>query len=61
MSEPQKAQIDKNDLTKQALECADRLCTAVLRGSAGQQRLALDFARVLDAARKAGLELTKDR
>lgn len=60
MPEHNKTQNDKERLTQEALASADRLCTAVLRGEQGQQRLALDFARVLDSARRAGLELTKD-
>lgn len=60
MPEHDKTQIDKEQLTREALAAADRLCTAVLRGDPGQQRLALAFARTLDDARRIGLELTKD-
>ncbi len=44
----------KDEFVSRALESADRLCTAVMRGKAGQQRLALDFARVIDDAKRAG-------
>jgi len=57
------SRLDKNDageLTKDALRIADELATAVVRGSPGQQRLALDYARALDKAKRAGLDLTKN-
>ncbi len=52
-------QNDVLDHMRQALKIADDLATAVLRGSPGQQKLALDYARALDDARRRGLDLTK--
>lgn len=54
MSEPQIPKESKEQFTQRALDAANRLCTAVVRGDAGQQRLALDFARVVDDAKRAG-------
>lgn len=57
------SQPDKNDEVadhaREALRIANNLATAVLRGSPGQQRLALDFARELDQATRGGFFLTK--
>jgi len=52
-------QHDVLDHVRQALKIADDLATAVLRGSPGQQKLALDYARALDDARRGGFDLTK--
>lgn len=54
MAEPESPKESKEQLTARALGVANRLCTAVLRGDPGQQRLALDFARVVDDAKRAG-------
>jgi hypothetical protein len=43
-------------IVKQALDAADRLCTAVISGKPGQMALALDVARSLsDIKRKKAL------
>ena len=59
------SQADKQDTqdieeAKQALRVANDLCSEVLRGGPRQRRLALDFARALDQAMRAGLILTKE-
>ena len=59
MSQQPKKNDEADDHVKRALEAADALATAVLRGSPGQQKLALDFARAKCAAVRAGYDLTK--
>ncbi len=59
MAQPNKQNDDALDHVRRALQVADDLATAVLRGSPGQQKLALDYARAVDDAKRAGFDLTK--
>ena len=59
MAQPDK-NISEQELAKRALRAADLLASAVITGAPGQQRLALDYARALDDAKRAGLNLTND-
>lgn len=51
---------ETHELTVAALRAADALCTAVISGKPGQQKLALEYARAIDSAKRAGLDLTKN-
>lgn len=57
MAEPENPKESKEQFAQRALAAANKLCTAVMRGEPGQQRLALDFARVIDDAKRAGYTL----
>ena len=60
MSQPIKQDNEAMEHVKRALKIADDLATAVLRGGQGAQRLALDYARAVDDAKRAGFDLTKN-
>lgn len=59
MNETRSLEEDRAQFVMAALDVANELCTAVMRGAPGQQRLALNFARIIDDAKRAGHILIK--
>lgn len=54
---PNTQQDERARLTAEALLVANEMCTAVIGGRVGQQAIALRFARVLDVAKRAGIDI----